>query len=160
MHSVQDPAPQLEQTRPYQLSIANRVTYPQLTATVGEATITRSFGDGMQLLKLINPSLCKRANCITPAPPRIYTSRCRSMKPMCGGCMAISRGIQLSRSAPQISAACVHMGWNGLRRCALLLNRVEASDHSIPYERMQPEICGTFHLDELDPPRLPCTHRT
>ena len=41
--------------------------------------------------------------------------------------------------------------WRGrLRRCAFLVNCVEALDHSVPDERMQPEVCGTFHLDEFD----------
>ena len=31
---------------------------------------------------------------------------------------------------------------------------MEALDHSVPDERMQPEVCGTFHLDEFDPGQI------
>jgi hypothetical protein len=38
-----------------------------------------------------------------------------------------------------------------LRRRAALLNRLEALGHPVPYETVQPEICGPFHLDEFNP---------
>ena len=33
----------------------------------------------------------------------------------------------------------------------MLLNRVYALDHLVPYETVQPKIRGGFHLDEFDP---------
>jgi hypothetical protein len=41
-----------------------------------------------------------------------------------------------------------------LRRREVLFNRVDALDHLAPYETVQPEIRGTFHLDKFNPGQI------